>query len=126
MTDLFNVVGLSKRFGSTKALTDVTARLKGRAVGLVGPNGAGKTTLMKLFLGLLVPDSGQICPESGTRRPRNSFIRVVLPAPLGPTRPTARPLSRAVTSVSALVEPKRLLSPTTLKRSVITWVSHLE
>lgn len=60
MTDLCNIVGLNKRFGSTRALTDVTARLSGRSVGLVGPNGAGKTTLMKLFLGLLVPDSGQI------------------------------------------------------------------
>jgi len=52
--------GVRKTFGSTVALSEVTCALDGRAVGLVGPNGAGKTTLMKICLGLLAPDRGDV------------------------------------------------------------------
>ncbi len=51
---------VQKRFGATHALRDVTGQIDGRAVGLLGPNGAGKTTLMKICLGLLAPDGGQV------------------------------------------------------------------
>ena len=45
---------LSKRYGSTQALQDVSLTLgPGEIVGLFGENGAGKTTLMKCVLGLL-------------------------------------------------------------------------
>ncbi len=45
---------LSKRYGSTQALRDVSLALgPGEIVGLFGENGAGKTTLMKCVLGLL-------------------------------------------------------------------------
>ncbi len=52
---------LSKRYGSTVALKDITLSLApGRVVGLLGPNGSGKTTLIKLAAGLLQPSSGSI------------------------------------------------------------------
>ena len=35
----------------------------GEFLGVIGPNGAGKTTLIKLMLGLLKPDSGEIYIE---------------------------------------------------------------
>lgn len=45
--------GLSKRYGTTKALDDVSFDIEsGRIVGLIGPNGAGKTTALKAILGL--------------------------------------------------------------------------
>ncbi len=54
------IEGLSKAFGSTTALRDVTLDLeKGQIVGLLGPNGSGKTTLIKILNGLLVPDRGE-------------------------------------------------------------------
>jgi ABC-2 type transport system ATP-binding protein len=54
-------VGLTKRYGRHRALTDCTLEIPaGRVVGLVGPNGAGKTTLLQLAAGLLRPTAGTI------------------------------------------------------------------
>ena len=53
--------GLTKRFGGTTALDEVSLTIEpGRIVGLLGPNGSGKTTLIKLANGLLTPDGGYI------------------------------------------------------------------
>ena len=53
MTDLIEATGLSKRYGDTRALDDVSFKVAaGRIVGLIGPNGAGKTTALKAVLGL--------------------------------------------------------------------------
>ncbi len=50
---------LSKRYGRTQALGDVSFTIgKGEVIGLLGPNGAGKTTLMKILTGYLEPDEG--------------------------------------------------------------------
>lgn len=48
-------------YDSKTVLKDVNLEIKrGTFMGLVGPNGGGKTTLLKIVLGLLEPDSGQI------------------------------------------------------------------
>lgn len=53
--------GLTKRYGRTLALDDVSFTLKeGHIVGLLGPNGSGKTTFIKLCNGLLTPSSGEL------------------------------------------------------------------
>ena len=53
--------GLSRRFGNTQALDDVTLQVQpGYVYGLVGTNGAGKTTLIKHILGLLKAKHGSI------------------------------------------------------------------
>ena len=53
MTTLVQARHLSKAYGTTKALDDVSFDIEpGRIVGLVGPNGAGKTTALKAILGL--------------------------------------------------------------------------
>jgi ABC-2 type transport system ATP-binding protein len=52
--------GVSLSFGRVTALDDVTVSVTAPATGLLGANGAGKSTLMKVALGLLVPDSGQV------------------------------------------------------------------
>lgn len=55
------VDGVSRRFGRTVALDDVSYRaFEGQVYGLVGVNGAGKTTLIKHLLGLLRAKSGTV------------------------------------------------------------------
>jgi len=52
---------VSKRFGGTLAVDDVSASVAaGEVYGLIGPNGSGKTTLMNLVSGFYPPDSGAI------------------------------------------------------------------
>ena len=53
MSSLVTARGVSKHFGSVRAVDDVSFDIeKGRILGLIGPNGAGKTTLLKAMLGL--------------------------------------------------------------------------
>ncbi len=52
--------GLTKRWGDTVALADVTFSIGRGVTGLLGANGAGKTTLMSLLLGLHRPDAGRV------------------------------------------------------------------
>lgn len=52
---------LTKWFGATKALSDVSFQIQpGRIAGLLGPNGSGKSTFIKLANGLLVPNKGNL------------------------------------------------------------------
>ncbi|MBF5083384.1 ABC transporter ATP-binding protein [Quadrisphaera sp. INWT6] len=52
---------LRKRFRRHQAVHDVSLQVgRGEVVGLLGPNGAGKTTVIKMLLGLVRPDSGEV------------------------------------------------------------------
>ncbi|MCX8196036.1 MAG: ABC transporter ATP-binding protein [Acidilobaceae archaeon] len=58
---LVEAKGVSKRFGSVRALERVSlTAAPSRVVCLVGPNGAGKTTLLRIIMGLLEPDEGEV------------------------------------------------------------------
>ena len=58
---LFEVDGLSKRFGKIVALADVSFHVRaGELLGLIGPNGAGKSTLFECLAGVLPSDSGAL------------------------------------------------------------------
>ena len=53
--------GLRKRYGRRPAVDDVSLTVgRGEVVGLLGPNGAGKTTVIKMLLGLVHPDAGEV------------------------------------------------------------------
>ncbi|OSZ67070.1 elongation factor 3 [Sphingomonas sp. IBVSS1] len=58
---LIDARGISLAFGPRAIVHDLSLRVrKGDRIGIIGPNGAGKSTLIKLLLGQLAPDSGEI------------------------------------------------------------------
>jgi len=58
---VIEAIGLSKVYGETKAVDDLTFVVKpGIVTGFLGPNGAGKSTTMRLILGLDRPSSGSV------------------------------------------------------------------
>ena len=61
MTTVISVAGLVKNFGRTRALDglDLTVE-QGEVLGFLGPNGAGKSTTLRVLLGLLRADAGQL------------------------------------------------------------------
>src|SRR5215467_9271286 len=61
MSNAIEVRGLRKSFGRTKALDglDLTVRT-GEVHAFLGPNGAGKTTAIRILLGLLRKDGGEV------------------------------------------------------------------
>jgi ABC-2 type transport system ATP-binding protein len=57
---VIEVEGLTKRFGSTLAVDDLSFSVSpGRITGFLGPNGAGKSTTMRAILGLVRPTAGR-------------------------------------------------------------------
>jgi ABC-2 type transport system ATP-binding protein len=55
------LTGVSKSFGKTKAVDNLNLTVQsGEIRGLLGPNGSGKSTTMKIILGLLKPDAGNV------------------------------------------------------------------
>lgn len=58
---MLDIGGISKRFGQVRALDDVTFSVRpGEVFGFVGSNGAGKTTTMRIVLGVLSADAGEV------------------------------------------------------------------
>lgn len=60
--EMIETKNLNKRYGSFKALSDVSLRVEsGEIYSLLGSNGAGKTTIIKIITGLLEATSGYAC-----------------------------------------------------------------
>ena len=60
MAAIVEVEGLSKSYGGTRGIVDLSFEVaEGEVFGFLGPNGAGKTTTIRLLLALLRPDSGR-------------------------------------------------------------------
>lgn len=56
-----HINGVSKNFGKTPVLTDVSLHVsKGEFVCILGPSGCGKTTLLRIVAGLEIPERGRV------------------------------------------------------------------
>jgi ABC-2 type transport system ATP-binding protein len=59
--DVLELRGLTRRYGDLVALDGLSFTVaEDQMFGFVGPNGAGKTTAMRIILGVLAPDAGEI------------------------------------------------------------------
>jgi ABC-2 type transport system ATP-binding protein len=71
---MIEAVGLSKRYGATMAVDDLSFTVPpGQVTGFLGPNGSGKSTTMRMILGLDAPNDGSVTvngrPYADYRRP---------------------------------------------------------
>ena len=63
---LLEIKELTHTWGDVRLYKNAEFTLnKGEHIGIVGPNGAGKTTLIKICMGEVVPDAGQVLWQSG-------------------------------------------------------------
>jgi len=70
---LFQMKHISKRFGATQALENVSFNLyPGEVHALIGENGAGKSTLIKVMTGIHQPDQGEILLDGKPIKVNNS------------------------------------------------------
>ena len=61
MDDIISIKGISKSYGSTKAVDNLTLSVKrGEIFGFLGRNGAGKTTTIRILTGIIKPDGGSV------------------------------------------------------------------
>jgi ABC-2 type transport system ATP-binding protein len=73
-----SIRSLTKRFGSTLAVDDLTFDVApGTVTGFVGPNGAGKTTTLRTLVGLVSPTSGSATIHGSAYRDLPDPARVV-------------------------------------------------
>ena len=55
------VKNINKSFDGKEALENISFEVKsGEFLSILGPSGCGKTTLLRIFIGLLPPDSGEL------------------------------------------------------------------
>jgi osmoprotectant transport system ATP-binding protein len=72
LSPILRLVAVSRRHGSVQALAPTTLQIDaGATTVLIGPSGCGKTTLLRLMMGLLAPDSGQVLFQGEPLTPDN-------------------------------------------------------
>lgn len=77
---IFECRNLCKNYGTLTALNNVSFKVKaGEVVGLLGPNASGKSTLIKLAMGMLQPNSGNILIDGKAPCPDTKKITSYLP-----------------------------------------------
>lgn len=78
---MISVRGIHKRFGSQVVLNGIDMEIEpGKTTAIVGPSGVGKSVLIKLIMGIMDPDGGEIivCGENMTRarsESKRNYIR---------------------------------------------------
>jgi ABC-2 type transport system ATP-binding protein len=81
MRAIVQIHQVTKRFGRTTALDDVSFDVPPGVTGLLGPNGAGKTTLLRILATVLAPDGGRVRVDG--RDPADHAARTAVRRRLG-------------------------------------------
>lgn len=81
MDTTIGLTGVTKRYGSVRALDGIDLEVGRGITGLLGPNGAGKTTFMRMCATVLAPDDGQV--RLLERSPQDADDRVEIRRRLG-------------------------------------------
>ena len=104
---MLNINGITVRLGGRTILDRATATLPPKSrVGLIGRNGAGKSTLMKVMIGQLEPDDGEI------EMPRKTRIGYIAQeAPNGTTTPIEAVLAADTERAALLAEAETCHDP---------------
>ena len=72
MSAILEARGLTKKFGERVAVNDLNLTInRGQVYGLLGQNGAGKSTLIRMLLGLIFPNQGEVYINGSHFTPRN-------------------------------------------------------
>ena len=105
--------GLVKRYGARPALQGLDLIVpRGVVYGFLGPNGAGKTTLMRLLVGLIRPDAGEIellgQPYDWRRRERLYRVGALVESPTFYDYLSGRDNLRALAASGARVSTARV------------------
>ena len=75
---MIEAIGLTKRYGRTVAVDDLSFTVQpGRVTGFLGPNGAGKSTTMRMILGLDRPTAGRVLIDGKPYAELNRPLRTV-------------------------------------------------
>ena len=60
-TAVLQLISVNKTYGKTVALGEISADVqRGELFGVVGPDGAGKSTMMRIAIGIIRPDRGEV------------------------------------------------------------------
>jgi zinc transport system ATP-binding protein len=90
---VISLKGVSVSYGGVVALEDVSLQIASQDfIGIIGPNGGGKTTLLRVMLGLVKPEKGEVSimgekPEKGRRHigyvPQRNLFNTDFPISVG-------------------------------------------
>ena len=72
---MFSVEHVTKRYGTTAALKDVSLRFEvGTVTALIGTSGSGKSTLLRMLIGLDLPESGRVVADGRPLAPSDRML----------------------------------------------------
>jgi len=69
---MINLINISKNYGDNQAVKSIDLKIDtAQTTVLIGPSGCGKSTILRIIIGLISPDTGEVNIEGDTLEPNN-------------------------------------------------------